>query len=84
MGADGVRDFGLEHIILTGNDVFHQAVCRFVDVDVFLREKKKWGKRKKKQRGGGRKIRCRGEEKRREDKKKVTLVNANIFMKAIN
>lgn len=32
----------MEHVILTGNDVFHQAVSRFIDVDVFLNERKEW------------------------------------------
>lgn len=27
----------MEHVVLTGNDVFHQAVSCFIDIDVFLR-----------------------------------------------
>lgn len=40
----------MEHVILTGNDVLHQAVSCFVDVDVFLKKegekcRNKWTER---------------------------------------
>lgn len=40
--GDGVGHFWLEHVFLAGDDVLHQAVRRFVDVDVFLRQREGW------------------------------------------
>lgn len=41
----------MEHVVLAGNDVLHQAVSCFIDVDVFLKKRGK-GEGTKREIGG--------------------------------